>query len=197
MRLPLIDPEEIDGSQRALFANIQALTEYHLSSFITHAKNGSAIGPFNVLLHVPELGSGLWALIDALFKHSELPFTTKETVILLTGADRGAPYELYSHESVAASHGMSAQKVRSLAAGQRSPGLSTEEAIAVDATRVLLSGRPLPNSVYRAVHDAFGVHGAAEIAYLIGCYTTICTLLNTFDVDVPGSELGPTAEATK
>jgi hypothetical protein len=48
----------------------------------------------------------------------------------------------------------------------------------------------VPNSTYDAAVSAFGVQGVAEIAYLVGCYCLISSLLNTFDVNLPGTELG-------
>jgi hypothetical protein len=38
--------------------------------------------------------------------------------------------------------------------------------------------------------SAFGAKGVAEIAYLVGCYTTICSICNVFDVDLTGTEEG-------
>jgi len=48
----------------------------------------------------------------------------------------------------------------------------------------------VPNSTYDAAVSAFGVQGVAEIAYLVGIYCLISSLLNVFDVNLPGTELG-------
>jgi hypothetical protein len=48
----------------------------------------------------------------------------------------------------------------------------------------------VPNSTYDAAVSAFGVPGVAAIAYFVGCYGLISSLLNTFDVNLPGTELG-------
>ena len=55
---------------------------------------------------------------------------------------------------------------------------------------VLNRGHQVPNSTYNAAVSAFGVQGVAEIAYFVGCYGLISALLNTFDVNLPGTELG-------
>ena len=62
--------------------------------------------------------------------------------------------------------------------------------MAYDVAAVLNRGHQVPNSTYDAAVSAFGVQGVAEIAYLVGCYCLISSLLNTFDVSLPGTELG-------
>jgi hypothetical protein len=62
--------------------------------------------------------------------------------------------------------------------------------LAYDVAAVLNRGHQVPNSTYNAAAAAFGVQGVAEIAYLVGCYGLISSLLNTFDVSLPGTELG-------
>jgi hypothetical protein len=49
----------------------------------------------------------------------------------------------------------------------------------------------LPELTYRAAIDAFGVHGAAELCYLVGLYCLVSVTLNGFDVPVPEPEEGP------
>ena len=44
---------------------------------------------------------------------------------------------------------------------------------------------------YRAAVDAFGVHGVAELCYLVGLYCLVSVTLNGFDVPVPEPEEGP------
>jgi hypothetical protein len=111
-------------------------------------------------------------------------------VILATAARFGSLYELYSHEAVAAKSGLTASKIRTLAAGERPSDLTAEEAVAYDMAAVLNRGHQVPNSTYNAVVSAFGVQGVAEIAYFVGCYGLISALLNTFDVNLPSTELG-------
>jgi 4-carboxymuconolactone decarboxylase len=64
--------------------------------------------------------------------------------------------------------------------------LYSHEAVAA----VLNRGHQVPNSTYDAAVSAFGIQGVAEIAYFVGCYGLISSLLSTFDVNLPGIELG-------
>jgi 4-carboxymuconolactone decarboxylase len=69
--------------------------------------------------------------------------------------------------------------------------LTRDEAVAYDVAAALTGGGVLPELTYRAAVDAFGVHGAAEVCYLIGLYCLVSVTLNGFDVPVPEPEEGP------
>jgi hypothetical protein len=75
-------------------------------------------------------------------------------------------------------------------AGQRPPGLTRDEAVAYDVAAALTGGGVLPELTYRAAVEAFGVHGAAELCYLVGLYCLVSVTLNGFDVPVPEPEEG-------
>ena len=68
-----------------------------------------------------------------------------------------------------------------LASGERPRDLTGDESIAYDMAAVLNRGHQVPNSTYDAAVAAFGVPGVAEIAYFVGCYCLISSLLNTLD----------------
>ena len=62
--------------------------------------------------------------------------------------------------------------------------------VAYDVAAALTGGGVLPELTYRAAVDAFGVHGAAELCYLVGLYCLVSVTLNGFDVPVPEPEEG-------
>ena len=190
MRLPNIPPDQVSAEQQPLFDKLRSGIQEHLQGFVTQKPDGSLIGPFNALLHFPKFGTPAWDLFLALAGGSSLPKAVRETVILSTGARYGSMYELYSHEALAPKAGLSAAKIRTLAAGERPSDLSDEDGICYDVAAVLHRGHQVPNTTYQAAVAAFGVQGVAEIAYLVGCYALIGSLLNTFDVNLPGTELG-------
>ena len=101
------------------------------------------------------------------------------------GARMNSRYELYSHERVADSAGLSASKIATITAGQRPSDLDAEEGIAYDVASVLSAGGQLHDTTYKAAIKAFGKDGVAELFYLVGCYLMISVLLNGYDVPVP------------
>ena len=143
------------------------------------------------MLDFPALGGPAWVLFLALAGNATLPKAVREVVILSVGAASGAQYELCSHEVRARDAGLTEDKVRTIAARQRPADLSDAEAAAYDVTAALLSGRRVPNSTFEAAVREFEVQGAAELAYLAGCYQLIGALLSMFDVAAPA---GPPTE---
>ena len=190
MRLPVIAPADVSAEQKPLFDKLHASIARYLYDFATHKPDGTLIGPFNALLHFPKLGDAAWNVFLALNDAPTLPPLAREVVILVTGAAAASIYELYSHEVVAARKGLSAAKIRTIAAGQRPTDLTEEEALAYDIAAILTRGVQVPMSTYEAAVARFGTTGVAEIAYLVGCYGLICNLLNVFDVAVPATEGG-------
>jgi 4-carboxymuconolactone decarboxylase len=190
MRMPSIPPSQLTAEQRPLFDKLSAGIREHLQGFTTQRPDGSLVGPFSAFLSFPTYGTPVWDLFLALASNSVLPKAVKEVVILATAARFGALYELYSHEAVAAKSGLTPSKIRTVSAGERPSDLTGEESLAYDVAAVLNRGHQLPNSSYDVAVAAFGVQGVAEIAFLVGCYGLISTLLNTFDVNLPGTELG-------
>ena len=187
----LSDNESCGEASERQLQSAHASIQSFLTSFTTSRDDGALIGPFNNLLRFPVLGKAAWQLFLAINSHRKLPSFAHEIAILVTGAHFGSMYELYSHESVAAAtKALSPAKIATIAAGQRPCGLSDEEAIAYDTVAVLNHGSQVPKSTYDRAVKAFGEDGVAELVYLVGCYSTICLLLNAFDVSLPGTEMG-------
>ena len=46
----------------------------------------------------------------------------------------------------------------------------------------------MPETIYQAGINAFGVQGMAEIIYLVGCFHLVGIILNGYDVSVSGNE---------
>ena len=186
MRLPPIAPEDLKPEQKTLFDSIVKLTESQSMGFVDALPNGALIGPFNPMLHFPQFGAAVWGVNVALSKHTALPKPVHELVILLTGARFSSRYELYAHEIVAKSAGLTESQIATLAVGNKPIDLTSEESLAYDMATALLKGAQLPDSTYLAGVAVFEEVGVAELIFLVGFYCLISTLLNGYDAAVPG-----------
>jgi 4-carboxymuconolactone decarboxylase len=185
MRLPPLKPDELDVVQQPLYDRINKGIGEHLTGFVSRQDDGALVGPFNPMIHFPQFGSALWDYNTALSANATIPKTVREIAILVTGARFTARYEIYAHEKIAESLGLSAQKVATICAGQRPPDLTAEEAIGYDVAAALTKGAQLPESLYQLAKDKFGPAGLAELIHLIGCYCLVSVLLNAYDIPVP------------
>lgn len=185
MRLPLLAPHALSVAQETLAQDMRAVTGTSFREFTSIAADGALVGPFNPWLHMPHVGAPVWELIKAIGANTVLPARVREVVILAVGARYRAAYELYAHVAVAQARGLAPATIAGLAAGQRPAELSAAETLAHDITAALLLPGPLPDVLYQAAVDAFGIAGAQEMVHLVGVYALICITLNGFDVPVP------------
>jgi 4-carboxymuconolactone decarboxylase len=185
MRLKPLRPDELTAEQETLYASISKGIESSLQGFTAKQPDGALVGPFNAMIHFPELGKSLWDYNVALAKHGALPKSVRETAILVVGARFTARYEIYAHERVARTAGMTERQIAAVSSGQRPADLSGEDSIAYDIAAVLVRGAQLPESLYLVGKQQFGDKGLAELIQLIGCYCLVSVLLNAYDVPVP------------
>lgn len=188
MRLPLITPDDLTPEQRPVYAAMRAGIEENFRGFKTVSPEGALMGPWNPWIHEPKFGKPIWDLTLALSVAPTLPKTVREVAILVTGAKFRASYELYAHVIAAESRGLADDTLATIVAGQRPSDLTREEAIAFDVASALTERGALPELSYRQAVATFGVHGAAELIYLVGLYCLVSVTLNGFDVPVPDLE---------
>jgi 4-carboxymuconolactone decarboxylase len=188
MRLPSIAPADLSPEQRPVYDNMRAGIEQNFTGFKVIADNGSLMGPWNPWLHEPKFGKPIWDLTLALSVSPSLPRPVREVSILVTGAAFHSSYELYAHVIAGERRGLSDDKLATIVSGQRPTDLAHEEGVAYDVASSLLHHGTLPELSYRAAVQAFGVHGAAELIYLVGLYCLVSVTLNGFNVPVPESE---------
>ena len=154
--------------------------------FRSKTADGKLIGPFNPVLFSPALGGAFLDLQAAEQSHTTLSKRVREVVILSVGAVWKSDYELYAHKAVGRSVGLSEEAVRTLAGGGLPTDLSESEQIAQRYTTQLCREHRVSAELYAAAEEAFGKQGLVDMAALIGIYHLVCTLLNGFEVPVPG-----------
>lgn len=189
MRLSLVNPAHMNPTQKELYADIKTGIASYFSAFKTVDEGtGALIGPWNAMLHEPEMGGALWNLSKVTSAVSVLPATVREIAILVVGAHYNASYELYAHVAVAKGLGMSSQRLSALCAGTRPNDLDVAEGAAFDAATALARGGVLPEPCYQRAVEILGQHGANELFYLIGLYCAVAVLLNAYNVLVPAQQ---------
>jgi 4-carboxymuconolactone decarboxylase len=185
MRLPILDPSNLNAEQTLLYQDMRSGIESHFKGFVNMRPDGALLGPWNPWLTEPKFGKPVWELVKAIASSPSLPATVREVAILVTGSHFRSGYELYAHVLVAEQRGLSDEKLATIVAGQRPVDLTRQEAVAYDFAAPLVNGGVLQELTYKAAVEQFGTRGAAELSYLIGVYCMVSVTLNTFDVPVP------------
>ena len=181
-RLPSIPPDKLNSEQRALYDRNREQIAQGFTAFTTTRDDGALLGPWGVFLHEPAVGQAHYDQIAAVTGLKRLPESAKQVAILVVGARYRAAYELYAHAATAASEGMDATKIATIAAGERPIDLSPDEATAYDVASALAAGGVLPGATYCAARDRFGQGGLNELVFWIGLYAQVSITLNAFDV---------------
>ncbi len=181
MRLRPLPPASLSAAQQDLYRDMLAVIDNNFGELVARRRDGALIGPFNGWLHFPQFGSPAWALNKALWEHGVLPGGIHQLVILVTAAKFGARYEISGHEYFARRAGLSDDKIATVAAGERPADLSDDERVSYDMAAALNRGGVLPETTYQAVVQRFEEQGAAEIVFLVGCFSMVAVTLNAFD----------------
>ncbi len=128
-------------------------------------------------------------LHDAEEKYTLLNERVRQVVILAAGAVWESGYELYAHAAAARRAGLSEEAIRTLVSGGLPDDLDEQEKIAQQYARKLSAEHRVDAALYSAAEQAFGRQGVVDLTYLIGIYHVTCSLLNAFEIPVPGEQI--------
>lgn len=167
-RFPLLDEAALDERQREVAAQIAS------------GPRGAVKGPFQILLHHPELALRLQALGEHLRFGTGLPLDLVEFVILLTARHWTCQYEWQAHRRIALNTTPLPEAViDAIARGETPPDLSPEfEAVYAFTRECLKDGEPSDAS-YERVEGYFGRRGVLDLIALSGYYALLACVLNT------------------
>src|SRR5215212_1706059 len=119
-RLPTIPPEQYTAEQKKAAEEFLA------------ARKVPVFGPFEPMMHSPEVMSQARAMGDYLRYKSGIGTTLSELVILVTAREWTQDYEWYVHAPIAAKAGIKPEIIEAIRDGRRPTGMSEDEEIVYD-----------------------------------------------------------------
>jgi 4-carboxymuconolactone decarboxylase len=185
-RLPNILAENFTPAQQQLFAHITGGKRSQgraIETFVNAA--GGLRGPFNPLLFSPNLGEATQRLGEAVRFEGTLPPQLRELAILTVAAKWQAHYEWWAHEKIATEVGLRAEIIAGVKMGGLPTSASPDETTVYDFARTLIDQHQVPEPPYQAAVTLLGEAGVVELVILLGYYTLIAMILNTFVVPLP------------
>ena len=187
MRIKPLPPESLNGDVRYVHDEIAKLIGRSQGPVKMINAEGALLGPFPPMLQFPQFGIPALTFLQSLDTHATLNKAVREVAILTVGGAFGSRFQLYAHEIMAAAFGLSPLAISTLASGGHPQGLTEQETIAHDIAYALVKGRTIPDSTYSHAVKLLGREGVAELYFLISGYCLISTILNGFDMPVPGN----------
>ena len=145
------------------------------------------------MLHAPAIGDPVQNLGGTLRFGTSLPRNLLELAILTVGAEWRAQFEFWAHARMAREAGIAGEVVAAIRDGQE-PSLEGDEVAVYAFCRELLDSKRVSDQRYASVVDIVGRQGAVELVSLLGYYTLVSMLLDTFQVPLPPGTEAPFAE---
>lgn len=190
-RLRGLRPTELDDEQRELYESIAGGDRARDASFRLTEDDGSLVGPFNALLLSPVVGDAVQSVGAAIRFGCGLSSLVREVAILSVAGHRRSPFEWWAHEPIARRAGLTDAQIAALHAGEV-PAFDDETAAAACAfSQALIAGGRPDDATFEAARGALGLDGVMELVTLVGYYTLLAQLMETFDVGVPRGEASP------
>ncbi len=171
-RLPTIPPAQYTAEQRQAAAQFEA------------ARKVAVFGPFEPLMHSPEVMSQARAMGDYLRYHSAIGNNLSELAILLIAREWTQDFEWSVHYPIALKAGIKQEIADAIAEGRR-PSMSPDEEIVYDYSIELLKNKQVSNPTFERAKARFGAKGVVDMTGILGYYSFLAMQLNAAQYPPP------------
>ena len=165
-RLPTIPPVQYSEEQKRAAADFEA------------ARKAPPFGPFEPLMHSPQVMTQARAMGDYLRYQSAIGNTLSELVILVTAREWTQDYEWYVHQPIAVKAGIRQEICDAIADGRRPGGMREDEEIVYDFAIELLRNKRVSDRTFDRADKRFGKKGVVDLTGIVGYYTFLAMQLN-------------------
>jgi 4-carboxymuconolactone decarboxylase len=165
-RLPTIPPEQDTAEQKRAAEEFLA------------ARKMPVFGPFEPMMHSPEVMTIARSTGDYLRYNSAIGNTLSELVILITAREWSQDFEWYVHQPIALKAGISKDTTDAIADGRRPAAMTADEEIVYDFTIELQRNKRISDATFNRAEQRFGKKGVVDMVGISGYYTSLAMQLN-------------------
>jgi 4-carboxymuconolactone decarboxylase len=165
-RLPTIPPATYSAEQKQAAVDFEA------------ARKTPVFGPFEPLMHSPQVMSQARAMGDYLRYKSAIGTTLSELAILVTAREWSQDYEWTVHYPIALKAGIKTDIADAVGDGRRPAGMSDDEEIVYEFTTELLRTKRVSDRTFARADKRFGKQGVVDLTGIAGYYTLLAMELN-------------------
>jgi 4-carboxymuconolactone decarboxylase len=185
MRLEQLTLDILDDEQRELYDTIVgARTGSTLPGRIVD-EDGNLQGPFNAMLHYPEVGLPLQELGGMLRFRGLLSPRARELVILITAAAWQSEFEWWAHVRIGKHVGLTDEEIDAVRTSGPLSLEDLEEQAAVDVARATTTRGDLDDDEYVRAQDELGDRVLIEVLTLVGYYALLALQMRVHRVPLP------------
>jgi len=171
-RLPTIAPEKYTEEQKNAADEFMATRKVQV------------FGPFEPLMHSPQVMSQARAMGDYLRYKSALGNTLSELVILITAREWTQDFEWFVHYPIALKAGIKPEIADAIADGRRPTGMSEDEEIVYDFSTELHKNKRVSDRTYERAQKRFGNKGIVDMTGINAYYTLLAMQMNVAQYQV-------------
>jgi 4-carboxymuconolactone decarboxylase len=173
-RIPLVTREQIAEKERPAY-----------DAFMQSRAGRPNVGPYSLLLHMPEMAQRLEALRTYLRDEASLSQKLQEIVMISVAREMGCAFIWYAHAAAARQTGVRDDIVDNIRERRPLANLDPDEHAVVTFTRELLQNRKVSRPTFDAATARFGPRGVMTLTNLIACYAVLAYNMNTYELDAP------------
>ena len=173
-RIPSVTRDQIVENERPAY-----------DAFMQSRAGRPNVGPYTLLLHMPEMAQRLEALRTHLRDEASLSQKLQELVMISVAREMGCGFIWYAHAAAARKAGVRDDVVDGIRERRPLTGLDPDERAAVDFTRELLRDRKVSRPTFDAATACFGQRGTMTLTNLIACYAVLAYNMNTYELEAP------------
>ena len=173
-RIPLVTRDDVPEGEKSTY-----------DAFMQSRGNRPMVGPYSLLLHMPEMAQRLEALRTYIRGEASLPQKLQELVMLSVAREMDCAFIWYAHAAAARQAGVRDDIVDNIRDKRALTNLDPAEETVVRFTRELLQNRKVSQSTFDAAMTCFGQRGMMTLTNLIACYAVLAYNMNTYEVEAP------------
>ena len=173
-RIPLVTRDQVAEKEKPAY-----------DAFMASRTNRPNIGPYSLLLHMPEMSQKLEALRTHLRAEASLSQKLQELVMISVAREMGCAFIWYAHAAPARQAGVRDDIVDNIRDKRPLANLDPEERAVVDFTRELLQDRKVSRPTFDAATARFGQRGVMTLTNLVACYAVLAYNMNTYELEAP------------
>ncbi len=172
-RIPYFDPAQAIGRAKKAYEKLPPLNIFRMLGWSGEMLDGFA-----------RLGTQI------LF-FAKLDPVLREIAIIRVGVLSKATYEVYQHERMGRDAGMSEALIRAVHDGAESPAFNDLQRKVMRFTDDVVKNVRASDATFRPLADELSRQELQELTITIGYYMMVSRVLETFDVEIEGSEKTP------
>jgi 4-carboxymuconolactone decarboxylase len=173
-RIPLVTREQVVDEEKPAY-----------DAFVAARAGRPNVGPYSLLLHMPEMAQRLEALRTWLRDEASLSQKLQELVMISVAREMGCAFIWYAHAAPARQAGLRDEVVDGIRERRPLTGLDPDEQVVVDFTRQLLQHRRVSGPTFEAATARLGQRGVMTLTNLIACYAVLAYNMNTYELQAP------------